>query len=272
MPELPEVEVIRRQAHKALAGKKIDRIEVYTRSLVRTPLPAFKRSLKGAVVKSVSRRAKYLLFEFVQPLVLLVHLKMTGQLLYSPTRKKDKHTHVIFRFSDGTYLHYSDVRKFGSLWLYSQDSLAKVKELKALGLEPLGPECNWDKFQGMLSEKKGRIKPLLMDQSFISGIGNIYSDEVLFQARVHPLRKVESLKPGECKEIFHAIKDKLEEGIRRGGSSVDDYRDLFGDKGTMQDHLEVYGRKGQKCLRCGLAIKTARLSGRTTHFCDYCQK
>jgi len=272
MPELPEVETILKGIKKELIGKKISKAEVLFRGIVKTPVRTFQGELAGAVIRGASRRSKFLLMELDKPFVVLIHLKMTGQLLYSRERRKTPHTHLILHFSDGTFLHYLDIRKFGAWWLYPREGLARVKELKKVGEEPLGPAMNWDRFNELLDGKKGKLKPLLMDQTFICGMGNIYSDEILYRARIHPLRQLQTLKPLERKELFHAMKTKLEEGIRRGGCSMDTYLNLTGGKGTMQEHLLVYGRKEGKCLRCGTGIKTLRLSGRTGHFCPYCQR
>ena len=243
MPELPEVETIRLQLSKKIVGKKLD----------------------GKKITNVRRRAKILIIDFAQGSSLLIHLKLTGQLIFNG--KILPHTRKVFNFDDGTKLIFNDVRKFG--WW------KKVKNTKAIE-KSLGPEAltlDLDTFNALLERKpNSKIKPLLMDQRAISGIGNIYSDEILFASKVHPLRTVETLKKKEIEKICQNIKKILKAAIKAHGSSVEHYVDACGKKGNYVKQHKVYQREGQKCLRCGSVIKRIKIGGRSAHFCSKCQK
>ena len=243
MPELPEVETIRLQLSKKIVGKKLD----------------------GKKITNVRRRAKILIIDFAQGSSLLIHLKLTGQLIFNG--KILPHTRKVFNFDDGTKLIFNDVRKFG--WW------KKVKNTKAIE-KSLGPEAltlDLDTFNALLERKpNSKIKPLLMDQRAISGIGNIYSDEILFASKVHPLRTVKTLKEKEIEKICQNIKKILKAAIKAHGSSVEHYVDACGKKGNYVKQHKVYQREGQKCLRCGSVIKRIKVGGRSAHFCSKCQK
>ena len=243
MPELPEVETIRFQLLRKIVGKKLD----------------------GNKIANVRRRAKILIIDFAQGSSLLFHLKLTGQLIFNG--KILPHTRKVFNFDDGTKLIFNDVRKFG--WW------KKVKNTKAIE-KSLGPEAltlDLDTFNALLERKpNSKIKPLLMDQRAISGIGNIYSDEILFASKVHPLRTVKTLKEKEIEKICQNIKKILKAAIKAHGSSVEHYVDACGKKGNYVKQHKVYQREGQKCLRCGSVIKRIKIGGRSAHFCSKCQK
>lgn len=242
MPELPEVETIRRQLAKKIIGKKLD----------------------GRKITNVRRRAKILIFDFNDGTSLIFHLKLTGQLIFNG--KPSPYTRKVFNFDDGLRLIFNDARKFG--WW------KEVKETKTIeekfGIEAL--EINSKIFKALLFKRpNAKIKPLLMDQKFIAGIGNIYSDEILFAAKVHPLRRAKTLNKKEIGDILKNIRKILEKAIKRHGSSVKDYFDAYGEKGDYAKYHKVYQKEGEKCLRCGAIIKRLKINGRSAHFCPTCQ-
>jgi formamidopyrimidine-DNA glycosylase len=242
MPELPEVETIRRQLAKKIVGKK----------------------LNGKKIVGVRRRAKVLMIDFSDGSSLIFHLKLTGQLIFNGER--GPHTRQVFKFGDGSRLVFNDTRKFG--WW------REVKNTKAIekGLGPEALEVDLKTFQDNLAKRpNARIKPLLMDQKFIAGIGNIYSDEILFASRVHSLRRVETLKDNEIKAIHQNIKKILQKAIQYRGTTEQYYRDACGREGRYYNQLKVYQREGEKCPRCGAIIKRIKLGGRSTRFCPKCQ-
>lgn len=308
MPELPEVETVVRELHKKLKGRAIESVDVFapkvvsigpgTVSNIRTgnqkSVDQFISNLKGQKILSVKRRAKLLIFDFSGPLSMLVHLKMTGQFIFEDVslRKKtegkyrllnklhapleqlpSKHTHVVFHFTDKSTLYFNDVRKFGYLKIVSDMEIEEVKELKGYGPEPLLKEFTYKVFESIVIKRpKGKIKLVLMDSSLIAGIGNIYSDEILYHAKVHPLRTVSSLSEKELKNIYKHIKPVLEKGIKAKGSSVGDFVRTDGTWGQMGKYHFVYGRKGLACKRCSTKIESVKLGGRTGSFCPNCQR
>ena len=277
MPELPEVETIRSQLQKLIVGKKIKKVDVNLPKMVKLPLANFRKAVIGATVKKVGRRAKILIFEFSNNWSLLIHLKLSGRLIF---RKKGeelgpedlKWNHLIWYFSDGSRLFHNDLRQFGYVKLVKTDELAGFFKKEKLGPEPLEKNFTLADFSAILKKKpKAKIKQFLLDQKNIAGIGNIYSDEILFFARVHPLRKVQELKPSEIKKVFEGIRKILLEAIRLKGSSVRDFLDALGKEGGYVPKLKVYGREGEKCSRCGAIIKRIKIGSRSAHFCPKCQ-
>lgn len=293
MPELPEVETIRRQLLKEVAGKKIKTVDVKLAKLVyfdgkKGDAKNFKKYLEGARVVKAERAAKILIIELSNGYTLLIHLKMTGQLILRakngetkrgghPWPKSDveapnKWTHVIFHFSDGSTLYFNDLRQFGYMKVVPTKNLSGQKEIRKLGPEPFDKNFTVEKFSKMLGRRaKAKIKPLLMDQGFLSGVGNIYADESLFYAGVLPTRLAGKLKPKEVKKLYAGIKTILQKSIAQGGTSADTYVMLSGKKGGYEKYLKVYGREGKKCVRCGGIIKRIKLGSRSAHFCPKCQ-
>lgn len=266
MPELPEVETIKRELEKAVLGKRITEVCVYNPAVIRDPSPdRFKRELAGLRVKSILRKAKALILELSNGKSLVIHLKMTGQLIYPGSGKKSR---VVFKLSDGKGLDFNDQRLFAELRLL--DDWHNLKFIRGLGPEPF--DLNPDEFKKMLSRKKTKIKPLLMDQTFISGIGNLYAAEALFRAGIRPERPASSLSGKEKERLFKEINDTLREAIQHKGSSVDQYVQLSGEPGDYVKYHKVYGREGKPCLACKTPIKRISLSGRGTYFCPECQK
>jgi len=266
MPELPEVETIKNDLQKVITGKKIIKVDIINPKVIREPAPlAFKKSLEGQTIKNVLRRAKLLVFELSNGLDLTVHLKMTGQLVYPGGSQRSR---VTFHLSGGRILDFNDDRLFGELRLVSD--WKKLKFVQNLGPEPF--DLTFVDFKDMLSKKKTKIKPLLMDQSFISGIGNIYAAEILFRARIDPRRVTASLTEREKQALYKEIKDVLSSAIKHGGSSVDDYVRLSGKPGDYRRFHQVYGRSGKPCFVCRSPIKKITQGGRGTYFCGKCQK
>ncbi len=308
MPELPEVETIVRELSRRLKGRRIKRVIVIKPKLIHLG-PATVSNIRdastgkvrkfiklaiGQKVLSVRRRAKLLLFDLSGPYTLMAHLKMTGQFIFEDKKQHQKthgrykiinkltaplvqlpskYTHVIFNFTDGSTLYFNDVRQFGYLKLVHDDEIDQVKELKDFGPEPLDKKFTFSVFkQTLLRRPKGKIKQVLMDPLIVVGIGNIYSDEILFHAKVRPTRTVASLTSQELKVIYKYIGIVLKQAIKYKGSSVGDFVRPDGSWGSMGKHHFVYGRRKQKCLKCGTMIENIKLGGRTASYCPHCQK
>jgi formamidopyrimidine-DNA glycosylase len=266
MPELPEVETLRRELERAIVGKKITGVDIRQSKVIREPSAAeFKKRLIGTTVKDILRRAKVLIIGLSNGSSLVVHLKMTGQLVYPGTGKNAR---VVFFFTDGTALDFNDQRLFAELRV--MQDWKTLPFIQGLGPEPfaLAPE----EFRTMLASKKTKIKPLLMDQAFISGIGNLYAAEALFKARIDPARSAQGLTDAEKNNLLASTKEVLSDAIKEGGSSVDNYVRLSGRPGGYVAYHAVYGREGKPCLACKLPVKRTVLGGRGTYFCSHCQK
>lgn len=266
MPELPEVETIKRELEKAVLGKKIIEVCVHNPAVIRQPsMDKFKKGLEGTTIKNILRKAKVLILELSNGKSLVIHLKMTGQLIYPGDGKKAR---VSFHLSDGKILDFNDQRLFAELRLL--DDWRSLKFIQGLGPEPF--DLTIGRFKNMLSTKRTKIKPLLMDQTFISGIGNLYTAEALFRAKIHPERPAASLSDKEKEILFKEIKDTLNEAIKYKGSSVDQYVQLSGEAGDYVKYHKVYDREGKPCLICKTPIKRIALGGRGTYFCRKCQR
>ena len=278
MPELPEVETIRRQLDKLLAGKKISQVQVSLPKMVKLPLDKFKEIVIGAKINCVARRAKILIFELSGGWSILVHLKLSGRLIFrkkgEALKEQDtKWNHLIYYFSDGSRLFHNDLRQFGYVKLVETEKLAEFFVKEKFGPEPLDKDFSLDDFSALLIRRpKIKIKQFLMDPQNIAGIGNIYSDEILFFAGIHPLRRVGDLKVAEIKKIFEGIKKILPEATKLRGSSDSDYLDARGQEGEYVPRLKVYGREGQKCKKCSGIVQRLKINGRSAHFCAICQK
>ncbi len=274
MPELPEVETVKRSLEGKLKGKTFAGAEVYLDKIVKDIDPVdFDQKLKGKKITGIERRGKYLIFYLTGGLAMVVHLRMTGQLLYcSPEQEKAKHTHVIFHFSDSDQLRFVDQRQFGRIHLVPVKELDNLPGLKSLGVEPLGKTFTREFFKKELRNRRTKIKPLLLDQTFVAGIGNIYADEALFRAMINPERVAATLSPRETARLYMAIKEVLQEGIENKGTSIKDYLDGEGNQGTNQNNLRVYGRHGEPCVKCGKTVEKKSIGGRSSHFCPKCQK
>ncbi len=273
MPELPEVETIRRQLDPELRGQQIERVEVldprFTRPLVASSLID---PIAGRVVRAVGRRGKYLLIELVGDLTAAVHLRMTGNLVIAGrAAPPPPHLRAAFWLDDGRVLWYTDPRRFGhSILLPDPEMDAYLDE--RLGPEPLSADFTPEYLAALAAGRRVPLKSFLLIQSGIAGIGNIYADEALHRAELHPLAAALSIKPRHCTALHGGIVAALEEGLANGGASIDDYRDARGEKGSMQDEFLVHRREGEDCPRCGAEIRRIVVGGRSTYFCGGCQR
>ncbi len=273
MPELPEVECVVRALSVSVVGKKILDIDFkFTRMLQSIDPGEFARLVKGRIIEAIKRRGKYIFFVLSGGLILEVHLRMTGRFLYSiKPLATGPHTGAVFSFEDGSSLYYEDVRRFGTFRLFDQETLC-YSPAHSLGPDPLDEEFSLQQFARLLRHKgRTRIKSLLLNQQNLAGLGNIYTDEALYRAGIHPARPAGDLGPGESKKLFEAIISVLRESILSGGTTFSDYRDLLGNEGNFQDHLQVYRREKEKCRRCGAAIRRTVIAGRGTYYCPACQ-
>ena len=303
MPELPEVETLRRELAEVLIGQVIKSVKVLWPKSV-TPKD-FARKLKGSKILGVNRRAKILLLNLTDNQTLAIHLKMTGQLVYRPNQNqgstlgtfkvepliigghpqplpqglslagfKDSpfnYTRAVFNFTDGSRLYFNDLRKFGWLHLLKPQAVTALHEHH--GAEPLAPSFTIQTFRAILDRYPRRIlKAVLLDQTLIAGLGNIYADESCFAARIKPSRRVATLTAMEKLKLYRAIRSLLTLSIKHGGTSARDYRHSDGSRGGFATYLKVYGRAGKPCRRCGTLISKIKLAGRGTYFCPKCQK
>ncbi len=265
MPELPEVETIKNDLRKVILGKRIIRVDIFSPKLIKEPGPAvFKKSLEGARIKEILRRGKLLILELSGGKFLTVHLKMTGQLVVPGGQKSSR---VFFALSGGLSMDFNDQRLFGELRLVSD--WKKLAFIRRLGPEPF--DLTSADFQDMLLKRKTAIKPLLLDQSFIAGIGNIYAAEILFRAKIGPFRPANSLTKQEQLLLYRQLQRVLASAIKHGGSSVDDYVRVSGKKGDYGRLHRVYGREGKPCFVCAGCVKRVSQGGRGTYFCPKCQ-
>ncbi len=276
MPELPEVETLVRGLRDPLTGQTIQGaiFPAVAGRMTNMPAPHLAERIAGQTIQAVGRRAKYIVVTLDHD-SLLIHLKMTGRLYVLPpdvTSEADRYLRVRFPLGNGTELRFSDARRFGRVYLAARPD----EVLPALGPEPLEPEFTVKVLMERLTGRKSKLKSLLLDQSFVAGIGNIYADESLHIARLHPLRTADSLTKPEIKRLHGAIQQALGDGVRYQGASIQWYRKADGEKGQSQEHLRVYhdprSEKDKRCLVCGTPIETIRVGQRGTHFCPVCQK
>jgi len=303
MPELPEVEIIKQGLQRTIAGKKISDVEIRLPKIVSvgpavvsnirknsaSAAAKFRMLARGHKFTGIRRRAKMLMLDLSGPLTILIHLKMTGQLIFVKKGEKKiikilniqgsrrellphKYTHVIFRFTDGSQLYYNDMRQFGYLRLVRDEDMEHVRELGEYGPEPDDKKFTVDY---LLTKAKTRpkltIKQFLMDPRVVAGIGNIYSDEILYWAKIRPQRTLRSLSPADYKAIYKAIPRVLNAAVKAGGSSVGDFFQVDGSEGRYGRVHMVYGRYGERCKECGEEIKSVKLGGRTGSYCPHCQ-
>ncbi|KAA8999739.1 DNA-formamidopyrimidine glycosylase [Paenibacillus spiritus] len=274
MPELPEVETVKRTLNALVQGKTLSDVTVRLPRIIRRPddIEAFRLMLKGHTIQAVERRGKFLRF-LLDGLVLVSHLRMEGRYgMYRPEDPLNKHSHVIFHFTDGTELRYTDVRQFGTMDLFAEGEDLELPPLNKLGLEPLDPAFTPERFRTLLAGKPTKIKPLLLNQAYVVGIGNIYVDESLHRAGIHPETSAGALTAEQAERLHRAIVDTLSEAVEAGGSSVKSYVNGQGESGTFQQKLLIYGRKDGVCYTCGSPVEKSRVGGRGTHFCPNCQR
>lgn len=306
MPELPEVQTVVSDLNRKVRGRKItgvwsdwpkvlkDPLDQRKIKLPHDHLAAFERAIKGEKILEARRRGKNILIYLTGGKLLLIHQKMTGHLLVGKwqiangksqksrvipiepeavvTDKYNSYIHLIFYLDNGKMLALSDLRKFAKAILGRREEIENLPELSELGPDPLEPDFTFEKFASIIRAKPGKIKQVLMDQTVISGIGNIYSDDILWTAKIHPLRKIPTLRSEELKRIYQATKTVLQKAVRLRGTSTSDFRDTAGKEGKYTNQRLVYQREGEPCKRCGTAIKRLKIGGRSAHYCPVCQK
>jgi formamidopyrimidine-DNA glycosylase len=273
VPELPEVETIKREFDNILIGRRIDSIEVRTPVVLDIPPEQFVQRVEDARFKEVNRRAKYLVINLSNGFTLIFHLKISGQLLHvPPTRPIDEHTHVIFTLDDGNQLRLRDVNSFALIWVLKTSGVTSFFAHRKLGPEPLNPSFSYESFRALIKRHpRAMIKPLLINQHFVAGIGSIYADEILFYARVHPARRVSNLSEGEIHNIYEGMRKILPEAITHHGTTTRFYLDLKGQRGEHQNYLKVHAKTGKPCEGCPGVVERIEVSGRGTYLCPSCQ-
>ena len=293
MPELPEVETIVRELNRAkpkVLGSTILDVWSDTKKIIKRPrnFQKFKKEILKRKISKIWRRGKNILFELDNKKTLLIHQKLTGHLLYGKWKREkgewvsllkgplaedpmNKFLRVIFFLDNGWQISLSDLRKFAKIEILTEKELEK--ELSELGPEPLDRNFTFEKFkEAILKKKKGKIKKVLMDQKIIAGIGNIYSDEILWEAKIHPLKDISKISEEGLKKIYFAMREILKKAIQLKGESISDYRRISGERGYFDRERKVYRREGEKCLRCGTKIKKIKIGQRSAYFCPKCQK
>ncbi len=277
MPELPEVETVRRGLDKALSGATIAKVELRRENL-RTPFPkGFAKALAGQKIKSVSRRAKYLIFNLESDIVLIAHLGMTGRFTVTASPENGKkpeflpHDHVVMTLDDGRLIIYNDARRFGLMEICNRREVGNHKLFKHLAPEPLESEFTPAYLEKALSKRKTPIKPTIMDQQIVVGVGNIYANEALFLTGISPLKPANEITK-KIPPLIAEIHNVLNAAIEAGGSTLRDFAHVSGESGYFQHKFHVYGRGGKPCSKCKTPIETIRQAGRATFYCPSCQK
>lgn len=273
MPELPEVETVRRTLSSLIVGKTIQSVTVSLPRIIQRPddIKQFEIELAGHTILDVGRRGKFLRI-IMDGLVLVSHLRMEGRYgIYQSSDPVEKHTHVIFHFTDGTELRYKDVRQFGTMHLFLPGEELQQKPLVKLGLEPLEESFTAEAFKDVICKRTVKIKVALLNQEYIVGLGNIYVDEALFRAGIHPERPANSLSEHELEVLYESIVATLTEAVEAGGSSIKSYVNGQGEMGMFQHSLRIYGRKDEPCVQCGQPVEKTVVGGRGTHYCPNCQ-
>ncbi|MCD6410734.1 DNA-formamidopyrimidine glycosylase [bacterium] len=289
MPELPEVETTVLDLKRKVLQRTFLDIWTDAPKLIKKPsLAEFRKEIKGKKIIDIKRKGKFIIFYLTGKKRLLIHQKLTGHLLVGRWKREkgewaslqkgpledpmNRFIHIIFFLDNGLMIAFSDLRKFGRIELLTERELENLKDLKQLGPDPLDKNFTFDKFRQIIQKQKRKIKQVLMDQKTISGIGNIYSDEILFRAGVHPFKSANTLQEKELKKIYRNIKSVLKKAIRLGGESISDYRRPDGRKGGFDKERKVYRREGMPCYVCGTKIERRKIGSRSTYFCPKCQK
>ncbi|WP_408954981.1 bifunctional DNA-formamidopyrimidine glycosylase/DNA-(apurinic or apyrimidinic site) lyase [Natroniella sp. ANB-PHB2] len=272
MPELPEVQTVVDTLQPLIIKQVIADVKIKNEKLIAKPKSnEFKKILRGSSIKKVSRRGKYIMIEFDNEYYLVTHLRMTGRFVYaSQGDSGDKYDYIFLKFKNGDELRLGSKRKFTRTYLVKD--LQEAGSLTKLGPEPLTAEFTVTRFEKMISSRRGRIKPLLLNQRFLAGLGNIYVDESLYLAQIHPLRTADTLTEREVEKLYRAIRKVLSEGIEQRGTTKWDYVDASGQAGNYQNYLRVYDREGEECRRCGSSLKRIKVGGRSSYFCPDCQQ
>jgi formamidopyrimidine-DNA glycosylase len=271
MPELPEVETIRRQLEPELVGRRIESLEVLDERLTRPVSPReVERACAGRRIEAAERRGKYLLLRLDGDRSLVMHLRMTGNLILGDPGEDVRYLRAVIRLEGGATLLFTDARRFGTAVALDDDDLEEYMAPRA-GIEPLSERLTAEEIGALAEGRRAPLKSFLLVQSGIAGIGNIYADEALWRAQLHPLSPAGSMRPEHWERLRKGIVDTLEAGLANGGASIDDYRDARGEEGTMQDEFLVHTREGLPRLRCGTEVRRIVVGGRSTYFCPGCQ-
>jgi|SRR5690625_145530 len=274
MPELPEVETIRKTLMRFVIDKKIKDITIHWPKIIKQPddVTHFKNLLIGETIRNMDRKGKFLLF-YLDNYVLVSHLRMEGKYKVVPSDEQmTKHTHVIFHFTDGMELRYNDVRKFGTMHVFPIGKEFKDKPLNQLGPDPFQDHYTLDYFIGHLKKTTRYIKAALLDQTIVAGLGNIYVDEVLYLSKVHPEKRANKLTEEEVRNIFENTYKVLSKAVEQGGTTIRSYVDGEGEMGMFQQELYVYGQVAEPCKKCATEIIKLKVAGRGTHICPTCQR
>lgn len=272
MPELPEVETVVREIRPQIVGKKFWKFKALNASTFLPSAEAVEKLLPGKTVQKVGRKGKYIIIELSGDLVMVVHLRMTGMLLFKPSERLKKFVRGEFIFSDASKMFYSDIRKFGKIWLYHKSEYLQKTGMYKLGVDPIVEEFDLEILEKLYLKQKGILKNRLLDQSVVTGVGNIYADEICFRIGLHPSSRVEKLSAKDVGNLHEAILHCLNEGIAHNGTTISDFVGTKGDSGKHQKYLQIYGRTGDPCYKCKTVIQKTRVAGRGTYVCLKCQK
>lgn len=272
MPEIAEVETVRNTLKNRILGKKIKKVKINYAPIIQSDVKEFERILPGLTFKDINRIGKWLIFELGE-YCLLSHLRMEGKyFLKSIAEKVEKHEHIIFEFTDDTTLRYHDTRKFGRMILVPKDKLAEVEAIKKQGIEPNSPDLTKEYLFAKLKKKNIPIKTILLDQTIISGLGNIYANEVLFASKINPLKKGSEITLADCEKIKNSAGKIIMQAIKDGGTTIRSYTSSLGVTGLFQTKLMVHKREGEPCRICQTPIENIKVGGRSTYYCPKCQK
>ncbi len=273
MPEMPEVETVRRGLNQIADGQQIIGIDVNYGKTIENDVEEFREALVGQTIEHVDRRGKYLLFRFSNHLTMISHLRMEGSYFKQQTGTPvDKHTHVIFHFKNGTDLCYRDTRKFGRMRLVTTGEEMNYGGLRTIGPEPTEQDFKLDYFERILHKSRGKIKPFLLNQSHVAGLGNIYCDEVLWMSKINPEQAANTLTHEQAKTLRENIIKEIATATEHKGTTVHTYKNAFGDAGGFQDYLKAYDHGGEKCPRCGTKMVKIKVAQRGTTYCPHCQE
>ena len=272
MPEIAEVETVRNTLKRMILNKKIKEVNVIYPKMIESDIDDFKNQLPGKTIVDIKRIGKWLIFDLGK-YYLLSHLRMEGKYFVKKHDEEiNKHEHVIITFTDNTDLRYHDTRKFGRMNLIKKEDLYKVEAIKKQGLEPTDKNLTANYLYEKINKKNLPIKTILLDQTIISGLGNIYADEVLFSSKINPLKKGKDITLNECENIKVSSKKVIEEAIKCVGTTIRSYTSSLGVTGRFQQYLNVHKKEGEKCKNCGNIIKKIKVGGRSTYYCPNCQK
>lgn len=272
MPELPEVETVMRQVKAQVLHKKFWKVNISDKALVLPSAAVLEESLPGKIIENVRRKGKFLIFDLSDNLVMVVHLRMTGMLLFTPSERLKKFIRVEFLFSNARKMFFSDIRRFGRVWLYHKSEYLQKTGVGKLGVDPLLEEFDLKLMESLYLNKRGILKSRLLDQALVAGIGNIYADEICFRVNLHPASRIEKLNKKDISALRDAIVYCLNEGVKHNGTTISDFVGTRGDAGKHQKYLQIYGRTGDPCYKCGTIVKKTRVAGRGTYVCLKCQK